>query len=222
MLANMFVFMCSHGSPTPVTPKLWLVLSAQQRSFLYGMNNILQVASAAPTRVINVPNMNKISKNTNEEATSGSNRTEGGGNTNNKNNRGIFGRIFGGTKKPANNGNANKMNVNRNGRRMNVNNAASVAGSSGVSVSRNNNNNNNVSSNNQRSVKRVRTNNTTRNRLIQNLNKKKLPNFVVNGLMRSYDNKRKTANQIIREANNFGKTFAMGKTAQRKSTLRTR
>src|SRR5210317_695065 len=155
MLANMFVFMCSHGSPTPVTPKLWLVLSAQQRSFLYGMNNILQVASAAPTRVINVPNMNKISKNTNEEATSGSNRTEGGGNTNNKNNRGIFGRIFGGTKKPANNGNANKMNVNRNVRRMNVkrkpanngnankmnvnrnvrrmnvNNAASVAGSSG-------------------------------------------------------------------------------------------
>ena len=98
----------------------------------------------------------------------------------------------------------------------------------------NNNNNNNVSSNNQRGVKRVRNNNknvsqpnakrvnTTRNRLIQNLNKKKLPNFVVNGLMRSYDNKRKTANQIIREANNFGKTFAMGKTAQRKSTLRTR
>jgi len=98
----------------------------------------------------------------------------------------------------------------------------------------NNNNNNNASSNNQRGVKRVRNNNnnvsqpnakrvnTTRNRLIQNLNKKKLPNFVVNGLMRSYDNKRKTANQIIREANNFGKTFAMGKTAQRKSTLRTR
>src|SRR6056300_1521659 len=207
MLANMFVFMCSHGSPSPVTPKLWLVLSAQQRSFLYGMNDILQVASAAPTRVINVPNMNKISKNTNEQATSGSNRTEGGGNTNNKNNRGIFRRIFGGTKKPANNRNANKMNVN---------NTASVAGSSSGSVSRNNNNNNNVSSNN---AKRV---NTTRNRLIQNLKKKNLPNFVVNGLMRSYDNKRKTANQIIREANNFGKTFAIGKTAQRKSTLRPR
>jgi hypothetical protein len=225
MLANMFVFMCSHGSPSPVTPKLWLVLSAQQRSFLYGMNDILQVASAAPTRVINVPNMNKISKNTNEQATSGSNRTEGGGNTNNKNNRGIFRRIFGGTKKPAN---------NRNVRRMNVNNTTSVAGSSSGSVSRNNNNNNNVSSNNRRGVKRGRNNNnnvsqpnakrvnTTRNRLIQNLKKKNLPNFVVNGLMRSYDNKRKTANQIIREANNFGKTFAIGKTAQRKSTLRPR
>jgi hypothetical protein len=98
----------------------------------------------------------------------------------------------------------------------------------------NNNNNNNASSNNQRGVKRVRNNNnnvsqpnakrvnTTRNRLIQNLKKKNLPNFVVNGLMRSYDNKRKTANQIIREANNFGRTFAMGKTAQRKSTLRPR
>jgi hypothetical protein len=99
----------------------------------------------------------------------------------------------------------------------------------------NNNNNNNASSNNQRGVKRVRNNtknvsqpnakrvNTTRNRLIQNLKKKKnLPNFVVNGLMRSYDNKRKTANQIIREANNFGRTFAMGKTAQIKSTLRPR
>jgi len=99
----------------------------------------------------------------------------------------------------------------------------------------NNNNNNNASSNNQRGVKRVRNNtknvsqpnakrvNTTRNRLIQNLKKKKnLPNFVVNGLMRSYDNKRKTANQIIIEANNFGRTFAMGKTVQRKRTLRPR
>ena len=92
-----------------------------------------------------------------------------------------------------------------------------------------NKNNNNVSSNNQRGVKRVRNNNknvsqpnTTRNRLIQNLKKKNLPNFVVNGLIRGYDNKRKTANQIIREANNFGKTFAIGKTAQRKSTLRPR
>jgi hypothetical protein len=91
-----------------------------------------------------------------------------------------------------------------------------------------------VSSNNRRGVKRVRNNNnnvsqpnakrvnTTRNRLIENLKKKNLPNFVVNGLIRSYDNKRKTANQIIRDANNFGKTFAMGKTAQRKSTLRPR
>ena len=58
MLANVFVFMCSYGSPKPVTPKLWLVLSAQQRSFLYGMNDIVQVGNAAPTRVINIPNTN--------------------------------------------------------------------------------------------------------------------------------------------------------------------
>jgi hypothetical protein len=98
----------------------------------------------------------------------------------------------------------------------------------------NNNNNNNASSINQRGQKRVRNNNTnvnqppakkinvTRNRLIQNLKKKSLPNFVINGLVKSYDNKQKTANQIIREANNFSKTFTMGKTAQRIGTLRKR
>jgi hypothetical protein len=94
--------------------------------------------------------------------------------------------------------------------------------------------NNNASSINQRGQKRVRNNNAnvnqppakkinvTRNRLIQNLKKKSLPNFVINGLVKSYDNKQKTANQIIREANNFSKTFTMGKTAQRIGTLRKR
>ena len=241
MLANNFIFLCSSSG---VSPNLWMTTSAQQVSKVYGeMTENFQIVKPAPTEVRNAPGMNEGNGNTNEEATSGSNRTEGGGNTNNKNNRGIFGRIFGGTKKPANNRNANKMNVNRNANKMNingnanktnVNNAASVAGSSGGSVSRNNNNNNNVSSNNRRGVNRVRNNNsnvsqpnanrvnTTRNRLIQNLKKKNLPNYVVNGLIRSYDNKRKTANQIISEANNFSKTFAMGKTAQRKSTLRPR
>ena len=86
--------------------------------------------------------------------------------------------------------------------------------------------------NNQRGVKRVRNNNvsqstakrvnTNRNKLLRNLKKKNLRNFVVNGLMKSYDNKTKTANQIIREANNFGKTFAAGRTAQRMGTLRKR
>jgi hypothetical protein len=95
-------------------------------------------------------------------------------------------------------------------------------------------NNNNVSSNNRRGVKRTINNNnnvsqppakrvnTGRNKLIQNLKKKNLPNFVINGLVKSYDNKRKTANQVISEANNFGKTFAAGRTAQRKDTLRAR
>jgi hypothetical protein len=139
--------------------------------------------------------------------------------------------------KPSNNRvrrmNVNNKPANNRVRRMNVNNASSVAGSSRGSVSRNNNNNN-VTSNNQRGQKRVRNNNAnvnqppakkinvTRNRLIQNLKKKNLPNFVINGLVKSYDNKQKTANQIIREANNFSKTFTMGKTAQRIGTLRKR
>src|SRR5210317_1857823 len=117
MLANMFVFMCSHGSPSPVTPKLWLVLSAQQRSFLYGMNDILQVGSAAPTRVINVPNTNiEVSSGSNRSNSNSrqrnttpvrmntsNNRREGSGNSNNMNARpGFFGRaarFFGGNKK---------------------------------------------------------------------------------------------------------------------------
>ena len=78
------------------------------------------------------------------------------------------------------------------------------------------NNTNNV---NQPPAKRV---NASRNKLIQNLKKKNLPNYVINGLVKSYDNKRKTANQVIREANNFGTTFTMGKTAQRVGTLRPR
>jgi hypothetical protein len=87
-------------------------------------------------------------------------------------------------------------------------------------------------SKNQRGVKRVRNNNvsqpnakrvnTVRNNLLRNLKKKNLPIFVIKGLLGNYDNKTKTANQIIREANNFGKTFAAGRTAQRMGTLRPR
>lgn len=122
-------------------------------------------------------------------------------------------------------------------------NAQSGVGSRNSIVGNKNNNLNNVSQpnakkarinerNNQRGVKRVRNNNvsqstakrvnTNRNKLLRNLKKKNLRNFVVNGLMKSYDNKTKTANQIIREANNFGKTIAAGRTAQRMGTLRKR
>ena len=133
-------------------------------------------------------------------------------------------------------------NLLKTGQNHNLTNILTGRSSGGTTISSNNSNNNNAQSkpsnitNNKKriSAKRPRNNNknvgqpnakrvnTTRNRLIQNLKKKSLPNFVVNGLMQSYDNKRKTANQIIREANNFGKTFAMGKTAQIKSTLRPR
>jgi len=95
MLANMFVFMCSHGSSRPVTPKLWLVLSAQQRSFLYGMNDIVQVGRAAPTRVINVSNTNRSNVNSKYRPTSVNinNQREGSGNSNNLNAKpGLLGR----------------------------------------------------------------------------------------------------------------------------------
>src|SRR6056300_380190 len=170
MLANMFVFMCSHGSPSPVTPKLWLVLSAQQRSFLYGMNDILQVASAAPTRVINVPNMNKISKNTNEQATSGSNnRREGSGNSNNMNARpGFFGRaarFFGGNK---------KQNANSNSTRSPMFKPQTPRVVSNNNIVRNNNNNNTrsfvtASSNNS---------NNNNNNVTQPVKKRKVNNNV--------------------------------------------
>jgi hypothetical protein len=257
MLANNFIFLCSRSG---VSPNLWMATSTKQVSKVYGkMIEHIRIVKPAPTEVMNAPNASEGSGNTNEEATSGSNRSA------RSNKRGIIGRIFGkasnvnkptnnGTRrmnvnKPTNNGtrrmNVNKptnngtrrMNVNKpanNGtRRMNVNNASSVAGSSRGSVSRNNNNNN-VTSNNQRGQKRVRNNNAnvnqppakkinvTRNRLIQNLKKKNLPNFAINGLVKSYDNKQKTVNQILRDANNLSQTLAAGKTVQRKSTLRPR
>lgn len=155
MLANMFVFMCSHGSPRPVTPKLWLVLSAQQRSFLYGMNDILQVGSAAPTRVINVPNSNNSRSNSNSNSNyRPTSVREGSGNSNNVNARpGLIGRaarFFGGNKKQ----NANSNNTrspkfkpqtprvvnNKNIVRNNNNTRSFVTASSNNS----NNNNNNV------------------------------------------------------------------------------
>ena len=204
-------------------PRLFIDMSFKQRNqiAMYGVSDLIQTGGGVKQQESYIGS-NFISNNNNStEVSSGSNRTEGGGNTNN---RGIIGRIFGGNKKPVNNG----------VRRMNTNNAMSVAGSSRGSVSRNNNNNNNVSSNNRRGVKRARNNNnnvsqptakrvnTNRNRLIQILKRKKLPNFAVNGLMKSYDNKRKTANQVIREANNFGGKIAKGETVQRRETLRPR
>ncbi|QIG59650.1 hypothetical protein [Dishui Lake phycodnavirus 3] len=55
-----------------------------------------------------------------------------------------------------------------------------------------------------------------RNNLIANLQKKKLPKYVINGLVMSYDTKQMTANQIIREANKVGKTITMATIAQRR------
>jgi hypothetical protein len=183
MLANMFVFMCSHGSPRPVTPKLWLVLSAQQRSFLYGMNDIVQVGSAAPTRVINVPNtINKASSGSNRSnsnsglrnVNTNNNRREGSGNSNNVNARpGLFGRaarFFGGNKKQ----NANSNNTrspkfkpqtpkSTNNRNVVMNNVNNNNTKSFVTASSNNSNNNN--NNVTQPVKKRKVNNNVRAKL---------------------------------------------------------
>ena len=212
-------------------PRIFIDMSFKQRNqiVMYGVSDLIQIGQGVKQQESFIGS-NFISNNNNSsEVSSGSNRIEGGGNSNNK---GFFGRIFGGNKKPVNSGVVNRSPLNNSARRMNVNNTTSVAGSSQGSVSRNsNNNNNNVS---QRPPKRTRNNNnnvsqptakrvnTGRNRLIQNLKKKNLPNYVIRGLIGNYDNKTKTANQVIREANIFGKTVAAGRTAQRIGTLRPR
>tara|TARA_B110000305_G_scaffold27184_1_gene25138 strand:- start:69 stop:701 length:633 start_codon:yes stop_codon:yes gene_type:complete len=210
-----------------------MATSTQQVSKVYGkMIDQIQVVKPAPTQVRNAP----VNIKGNQNESSGNNRTEGGGNSSNS---GILGRIFGRAPSMSRNStNPNKPktpNRNKPGtpnvRMGNANNTQSVAGSIQGSVSINNNNNN-VS---QRPPKRARNNpnrvvnqpptkrvNTNRNKLIQNLKKKNLPNFVINGLVKSYDNKRKTANQVVREANNFGKTIAAGRTSQKIGTLRPR
>ena len=206
--------MCSRSG---VSPNLWMATSTQQVSKVYGkMIDQIQVVKPAPTQVRNAP----VNIKGNQNESSRNNRTEGGGNSSNS---GILGRIFGRAPSMSRNStNRNKPktpNRNKPGtpnvRMGNANNTQSVAGSIQGSVSINNNNNNVI----QPPAKRV---DVSRNKLIQNLKKKNLPNFVINGLVKSYDNKRKTANQVIREANNFGKTITMGKTAQRVETLRPR
>ena len=62
--------------------------------------------------------------------------------------------------------------------------------------------------------------NANRNKLIGRLTKMILPNVVTKGYLKSYDNKSKTANQIIKEAKNFRKVIAMGQRQQKLGTLR--
>lgn len=236
MLANNFIFLCSRSG---VSPNLWMATSTQQVSKVYGkMIDNIQTVQPAPTQVINAPTVS----NGNQVVSSGNNRTEGSGessgtrsvgrrggtpiqirnsnsNSNSNNNNNNLARMImksQGVKRTRTPNRNKPITPNRNNG-GNANNTQSVAGSSRGSVSRNsNNNNNNVS---QPAAKRV---NTGRNKLIQNLKKKSLPNYVINGLVKSYDNKTKTANQVIREANNIGKTIAAGRTAQRIGTLRAR
>jgi len=70
MLSNMFVFMCLRGLERPIPPKLWLIISRDQRSIAYGMNDILNpVFTPSPTKVLR-PNNNTNSVSSGNTANS--------------------------------------------------------------------------------------------------------------------------------------------------------
>ena len=223
MLANNFIFLCSRSG---VSPNLWMATSTKQVSKVYGkMIEHIRIVKPAPTEVRNALGMNEGTGNKNQEATSGNNRS----NSNNRQRNVTPVRMGARASTYAPSGTPAASNNNRSEDSGNSTNMSArpgfLGGLFGGNKKQNANSNSTrspkaVSNNNkQLSAKRV---NTTRNALIQKLKKKNLPNFVVNGLIRSYDNKKRTANQIIRDANNFGQTFKMGQTAQRVGTLRRR
>jgi len=212
MLSNIFVFLCSRSG---VSPNLWMATSTKQVSKVYGkMIDQIQVVKPAPTQVRNAPNYSIG----NEVVSSGNNRTEGGGNTNNNQNI---------RNSPSVSRNSTTRNNGGNVPMGNANNTASIAGSSQGSVSINNNKNN-MNSNSQRPPKRARNNKTqivnqppakrvnvsrnntvsvagsnqkanTRNRLIKNLKNKGLSNNAINRFVKSYNNGTKGVNQILQE-----------------------
>ena len=219
MLANNFIFLCSRSG---VSPNLWMATSTKQVSKVYGkMIEHIRIVKPAPTEVRNALGMNEGTGNNNQEATSGNNRS----NSNNRQRNVTPVRMGARASTYAPSGTPAASNNNRSEGSGNSTNMSARPGFFGGNKNRNANSNSTrspkaVSNNNkQLSAKRV---NTTRNALIQKLKKKNLPNFAINGLVKSYDNKQKTVNQILRDANNFGQTLKMGKTAQRVGTLRRR
>jgi hypothetical protein len=182
-------------------PRLFIDMSFEQgnKIVMYGVSDLFKIGKNVKPQISTVGS-NFISNNNNSnEVSSANNRSEGGGNTNK---RGLFGKIFGGNKKPANSGTVNRKPVNNgNVRRMNVNNTASVSinNVSSRGVKRVRNNNNNV---NQPNAKRVKVSNqkaNTRNRLIKNLKNKGLSNNAINRFVKSYNNGTKGVNQILQE-----------------------
>ena len=211
-------------------PRLFIDMSFKQHNqiLMYGVSDLLNASGPVQQTKSNIGShitRALATQNTNQEATSGSSRTEGGGNTNNKNNRGILGRIFGGTKKPANSGTVIKKPViNSAVNRKPVNNsAASVAGSSSGSVSRNNNNNN-VS---QPNPNTTRNNGTTKNipnprkvQFIKNLNKfTSLSQRSKRGYIQNFNNGN-NANKLLREAKNENNKLKIAATSIRRESLR--
>lgn len=93
-------------------------------------------------------------------------------------------------------------------------NAQSGVGSR-YSIAGNNKNGNVSSGNSQPSAEQ-------RKKLLKNLKSKRVPNRTIESLMKNYNNKKMSYNQVIREGNNIGQKIIAGNRAQRMGTLRNR
>ena len=203
-------------------PRLFIDMSFEQGNqiVMYGVSDLFKIGKNVKPQVSTVAS-NFISNNNNTiEVSSGNNRTEGGGNTNNKTNK--RNKINPpSVSRNSTNRNKPKTPNRKNGGNVpmgNASNTVSIAGSSRGSVSINNNKNN-ESSNSQKPVKRMRKNNntnvnqppmkrmkvslnnnaTTRNRLVSNLKNKGLSKNVINRFIKNYNNGTKGVNQILQE-----------------------
>ena len=83
------------------------------------------------------------------------------------------------------------------------------------SIAGNNKNGNVSSGNSQPSAEQ-------RKKLLKNLKSKRVPNRTIESLMKNYNNKKMSYNQVIREGNNIGQKIIAGNRAQRMGTLRNR
>jgi len=83
------------------------------------------------------------------------------------------------------------------------------------SIAGNNKNGNVSSGNSQPSAEQ-------RKKLLKNLKSKRVPNRMIGSLMKNYNNKKMSYNQVIREGNNIGQKIIAGNRTQRMTTLRNR
>jgi hypothetical protein len=232
MLANNFIFLCSRSG---VSPNLWMATSTKQISKVYGkMIEYIQNVQAAPTEVRNAPSTNEKIGNTTQEVSSGNvtRRRVNNGVSVAGSNRGRLGGTREVKRKTPNNNNKNNGPPPTRGPT-----AQSGVGSRN-SIVGNKNNNLNSSGNSQPNAKKAKINeasklrnevnklrknlnakreilntqreilNAQRKKFLNNLKNKKIPNRNIQRLMESYDNNTKTANQVIREANNLIQTLA--------------
>jgi len=238
MMANMFLYICTVNS---VTPKLWFLTSAQGTAKVIGLNNIIDIkkpnrqnAGRPVPQITGVvserPNSKRVNNNkntaTSRNGTTSSGKKNGKKNGNNGNN-GLARMIMTSQGQNQNkrtpiqirNSNSNRNSNNNNNK--NNNGSPPVRGpntQSGVggrnSIAGNNKNGNVSSGNSQPSAEQ-------RKKLLKNLKSKRVPNRMIESLMKNYNNKKMSYNQVIREANTVGQQITAGIRAQRMNTLRT-